>query len=116
MSPSRLKYKALFVVALFLFAVVLCGVDHVGMISGDAGHGQSQEEHGCSSDPYLRLALEGISPAGVSGMFLLIGLLYLTPFLNMSLLGFDTPSPLRFRGLPSKHSNPLYQLHGAYRI
>jgi hypothetical protein len=26
------------------------------------------------------------------------------------------PSPLRFRGFPSKYSNPLYQLHVVYRI
>jgi len=102
---------------LLVVAVALCGPDHLEMIMGDAGHGQAQEDHGCSSDPFVRAALEGPSPDGPSGIFPASAFLLVSLFGAISPSGFDSPSPPGFsNSFTSRFSNKLYQRHAVYRI
>ncbi|MBI5197201.1 MAG: hypothetical protein HZA19_01185 [Nitrospirae bacterium] len=120
MFPRQLQYKVFLVVFLMLFTVALCGTDHGGMVLGEIAHdhsGQTQEDHGCNSAPFVRVATDDLSPNSTSLFFLLFSIVLIFALRKGDLSGFSSPFQFHLsESLIPSLSNNLYQRHAVYRI
>jgi hypothetical protein len=97
--------------------LVLCSIDHVGLMAGTMEHDDTAS-HGCLKNFCMTLISKDVSsPEKTAGFLLLISLMLVSGF-SHRFIGKDTS--LRYILIkgdhPPKISIKLYQLHAAYLI
>ena len=102
--------------ALLSLAVILCGLDHRGLMMSATGHTETAAQ-GCAGDTCATLiAKDIVSPLKATGILLLTFLLVFRFPNLLSRSPFPSLNYLRPDGIHPKTSNKHYRLHSVFLL